>query len=158
MQLVKCVSACLLACAPVHNVQAERRGEEEPLPGLLSGVTGAERMCACSCLFQNYISQRKCPQLTHFSINECVHQIPRITTNPEHRLIPQCNVSRLNVKMWSFTFNAIREQLLFKLQICDIWTPILQAAEGQQRSKKQHHVAQKPWMVVGSISISLCYT
>lgn len=117
MQLVKCVSARLLACAPVHNVQAERRGEEEPMPGLLSGVTGAERMCACSSIFQNYISQQKCPQLTHFSINECVHQIPRITTNPEHRPIPQCNVSRLNVKMWSFTFNAIREQLLFKWKI-----------------------------------------
>lgn len=29
MQLVKCVSARLLACALVHNVQAERRGEEE---------------------------------------------------------------------------------------------------------------------------------
>lgn len=111
-QVCVCTPTCMCT-----SVQAERRGEEELMPGLLSGVTGAERMCACSCIFQNYISQQKCPQLTHFSINECVHQIPRITTNPEHRPIPQCNVSRLNVKMWSFTFNAIREQLLFKLKI-----------------------------------------
>lgn len=38
--------------------------------------------------------------LKRIAFNECIQQTPRIMTNPEHRLVPGCYASRLNVKMW----------------------------------------------------------
>ena len=99
-------SVCVCVCVSVRALQcimcrrtAEVRNNCDPV--LLSGVS--EPDCVSTYVGLRYESMsvsRKCARSprTRSSINERIRQIPGITANPEHRPIPQCNASMLNVK------------------------------------------------------------
>lgn len=87
------------------------------LPGwriTVTWVLSGGRKAACGYVFM-YVSQQKCAHFvwTRFPINEAIHQIPGIMANPEHRLIPLCNGSRLNVMKLELELNVFQGQIRF---------------------------------------------
>lgn len=93
------------------------------------------------------VSQQKSAYFvwTRFPVNECVHQIPRLTPNPEHRLIPQCNASGLNVKKMIIRIrcDSWRNSFLIK-DYCVTFVRLVQPTvqgRGKRWAREQHRMA-----------------
>lgn len=113
------VCICVCVCVPMHNVQTNRRWSITLTCFIEQTERG--RMClrrhVCARPSKKkkkkHTSQQKCARLSeHVSpLMNVSTRYQRITANPEHWLIPQCDASGLNVKKM-ITLNGIRGQIL----------------------------------------------